>query len=290
MHERLRQALLHGERQGAHYALHPPRIAPVGLVGAQLGSRSGTSIEFMDHREYQPGDDLRTIDWSSFARSDRLIVKLYREEVSPHLDLVLDASRSMDLPDTPKAEAALAVAAVFATAASNASFTHALWLAGDGFRRSGGLSPHPGSWRDIAFEYDRDMERSFTRLPPAWRRQGVRVLVSDLLWSGDPVPLVRRAAEGASSLVIVQVLSRADTTPPQRGNLRLVDSETGEQMELYIDAAAEKRFRATFERHQDHWRNACRQVGAVLATVVAEDVLERWDFQELVRHQVLQVK
>ena len=38
---------------------------------------TGESMEFMDHREYQPGDDLRRLDWAAYARSDKMIVKLY---------------------------------------------------------------------------------------------------------------------------------------------------------------------------------------------------------------------
>jgi len=84
-----------GERAGMRYALSVPHNAPFGTTGSQMANRPGSSLEFMDHREYQPGDDLRRIDWSAFARSDRLTVKLYREEVCPHLDVLIDGSRSM---------------------------------------------------------------------------------------------------------------------------------------------------------------------------------------------------
>ena len=102
-------SLLHGRQAGLRYALSLPRIAPTGLTGAQLGHRPGSSLEFMDHRDYQPGDDLRRIDWSAYARTDRLTVKLYREEVSPHLDIMLDGSRSMNLESTAKLQATLEI-------------------------------------------------------------------------------------------------------------------------------------------------------------------------------------
>jgi uncharacterized protein (DUF58 family) len=290
MDEPLRQALLAGEQCGVRYSLTPPRIASSTVVGAQLGQRSGSSIEFMDHREYQPGDDIRRIDWSSYARSDRLIVKLYREEISPHLDQVIDTSRSMHLPQTAKAQAALGLASLFATAASNSAFTHALWTAGDGFERIASAAQRPIAWPEINFDYERSMENSFARLPPTWRRQGVRLLLSDLLWPGDPLAVIRRLSIGAASLVIVQVLARQDVTPPARGNVRLVDSETQGLLELFIDATAEKRYRQTFERHQDSWRDACHQVGATMITVIAEDLLQSWDMQPFVAHQVLQMK
>ena len=97
MNEDYRKFLIAGEQAGSRYALCSPRNAPSGLAGVELGNRSGSSLEFREHREYEPGDDLRRIDWSVYARSDKLTVKLFREEVSPHLDVVIDSSRSMAL-------------------------------------------------------------------------------------------------------------------------------------------------------------------------------------------------
>ena len=71
MNESYRQYLIDGERAGAQYALTVPRNVPFGIAGSQMGKRPGSSLEFIDHREYQPGDDLRRIDWSGFARSDK---------------------------------------------------------------------------------------------------------------------------------------------------------------------------------------------------------------------------
>src|SRR5262249_19380726 len=116
MNAALREFLSKGEQAAFRYALGIPRNAPVGMVGSTLGQRSGSSLEFKDHRGYEPGDDLRHIDWNAYARSDQLTVKLFREEVTPHLDIVVDGSRSMALEGTPKAGACVALAAFFATA------------------------------------------------------------------------------------------------------------------------------------------------------------------------------
>src|SRR5271168_531154 len=119
MDSALRQALRDGERLGARYALQIPQVAAGGWTGSRTGRRAGTSIDFQDYRQYQPGDDLRFIDWGIYARSDRLTIKLYREEVIPHLDLVLDGSRSMSLENTAKPSGTALLAALLATAAAN---------------------------------------------------------------------------------------------------------------------------------------------------------------------------
>ncbi len=103
MNETYRQYLIDGERAGTRYALTAPRNVPFGVAGNQMGKRPGSSLEFIDHRECQPGDDLRRINWSGFARSDKLTVKLYQDEVSSHLDVVIDGSCSIALENSPKA-------------------------------------------------------------------------------------------------------------------------------------------------------------------------------------------
>src|ERR687894_226110 len=116
MHASLRPFLAEGELAASRYALGVPRSAPVGQAGSTLGHKAGSSLEFKDHRAYEPGDDLRHIDWNAYARTDQLTIKLFREEVTPHLDVVVDASRSMDLEETQKGAAAVALAAFFASA------------------------------------------------------------------------------------------------------------------------------------------------------------------------------
>src|SRR5271156_7116709 len=115
MDSAFRQSLRDGEQLGARYALQVPQSAASGTIGARAGRQAGSSIDFQDYREYQPGDDLRFIDWGIYARTDRLTVKLFREEVTPHLDLILDGSRAMGLSDTGKGEALARLAALLGT-------------------------------------------------------------------------------------------------------------------------------------------------------------------------------
>ena len=72
-----------------------PRTPVGGLIGERLGSGTGSSLEFQEYRPYTPGDDLRHVDWAAYARSETLAVRLYRQEVAPRIDLVLDVSKSM---------------------------------------------------------------------------------------------------------------------------------------------------------------------------------------------------
>ena len=272
MDAKLRQALCDGEKLGQRYALQLPQVAARGVAGPRLGRRVGTSIDFQDYREYQPGDDLRSLDWGIYARSDRLAVKLYREEVLPHLDLVLDGSRSMDLENTAKGTAAARLAAMLASAAVNARCTQAVWLSGQGFQRVANDTALASAWDGLELNSTRTPEEAFEILPPQLRRLGMRVLISDLLWPGNPGRMLRRLREGAAAVFIVQLLGRDDVTPPEHGNLRVVDSETGEETEIYVDAGVAREYSENLSQWQQSWADACRQHGAQMTTVVAEEL------------------
>jgi uncharacterized protein (DUF58 family) len=284
-----RPYLIEGELAGMRYALEPPRTASAAPAGLQLGRQAGASLEFRDHRDYQPGDDLRRIDWNAFARSDRLTVKLYREEISPHLDVVLDGSRSMALEGSAKARAAIGLAAAFAVAAENAGYSHNAWLARAHVEPISNGSGRPSLWQSLDLDFRGNPVEAFMRAQPRFRRQGMRALISDLLWLGEPMAVLQVLSQGAASLVVVQTLASADADPPERGRVRLLDSETDERREIFIDDAAIRRYRDALARHQQNWHSACRQVGAVMVNVIAEDLVADWNLESLVKAGVMKV-
>ncbi len=287
MNENYQEYLIAGEKAGMRYALEPPPTASAALAGLQLGRQAGSSLEFRDHRDYQPGDDLRRIDWNAFARSDKLTIKLYREEISPHLDIVLDSSRSMALESSEKARAVIGLAAAFAVAAGNAGYSHNAWLARETVAPVANGANRPSLWRSLDLDFRGNPAESFTRTPPRFRRNGIRVLISDLLWMGEPFAVLQSLAQGAASLVIAQTLARADADPPERGRVRLLDSETDEQREIFIDDGAIRRYRDALARHQQNWRRACRQIGAVMVSLIAEEVVADWNLEALIKAGVL---
>ncbi len=298
------------ERAAARYTLAVPRrSAP---IGRHLGGGGGSSLDFQEHREYQPGDDLRHLDWSAYARSDRLVVKLFHEEVQPHFDLLLDGSRSMALDGSSKAAAAAGLVALLARAAARAGLTCGVWLAAEGCRRLAGASGGPASFedaaasaslRDLEFQHRGNPRQSLDRLPPRWRPRGIRLLLSDLLWDDEPRAVLARMARGSAAVWVVQLLASADVDPasagwpaPEGGQIgnfcRLEDSETGHTRALLLDAAAIERYRRALTAHRAGWHRACREAGAMMVTMVAERLVDGWKpeaLEELVRSGMLEV-
>lgn len=258
--------------------------------GSRFGRNTGNSLEFVDHREYQPGDDVRHIDWNAMARSDRLTVKLYREEVAPHLDLLIDVSRSMNLGDTAKSEALFSLVALLRVAAINAGYTVASWLLKDRCRL---VEPHGlpiAEWRGADCDYAGNVGETIARFLPGLRSSGVRILISDLFWSHEPQAVLRRLSDNAAMLVIMQLLAAKDLAPDLAGNVRLVDSETGETLEVVAEDSFLREYQGNLTRHRDYWKKCSTRSGAVFCSCVAENFLQDFVPAELLKNEILMTR
>ena len=92
-----RRKLLHPETLAklSGLELRAKRIVEGYVAGFHRSPYHGFSIEFAEHREYVPGDDLRYVDWKVFGKTDKVYLKQYEEETNMACYLTLDASESM---------------------------------------------------------------------------------------------------------------------------------------------------------------------------------------------------
>ncbi|MDR2642801.1 MAG: DUF58 domain-containing protein [Planctomycetaceae bacterium] len=279
--------LMLGYRFGSQVTFSEPPQTPLGMVGNLLGRSIGSSLEFMEHRDYNAGDDLRRIDWNSYARSDRLAVKLFREEVNPHVDLLLDVSKSMSLNKTKKAAATFALAGFFASAAAESKFSFRIYVTDNGCRVLGRSHLPPLEWDSFELETCVSPADAIQQMPPNWRPHGIRVVVSDLLFPAEPVSFVSQIAGDSAVTIFVQLLAESDTEPPEHGNLRLIDSETAEQLELYIDSISRERYKRNLARHLENYNIAIRRYGAFMTTVIAEQFIQNGRIDDLMQMELI---
>jgi uncharacterized protein (DUF58 family) len=250
-------------RAAAAFRLALPRTPIGGRVGERLGSGTGSSLEFQDYRPYSPGDDLRHVDWAAYARSELLAVRLYREEVAPRIDLVLDISRSMAVTDH-KLRAYGELAGVLACACTST-------VADSRIITTSAVPPQPLHVpEDIARFLACDTSLSAleeVHLP--FRHRSLRVVVSDFLFPHDADVLVSRLARDSALLALVQLTLRDEAEPVAEDGRRLVDVEGRGELDLVIDEAAIRDYRARFNRLRLGLAGAARRVGASFAHVVA---------------------
>jgi uncharacterized protein (DUF58 family) len=224
-----------------------------GASGERVARRRGGSAEFQEHRPYAPGDDLRRVDWSAFARTGEPVLKLFRAEEDSVLRLLVDASASLAFGTPQKLEVARRVAAAIGyLGLANGQRVqvlvareHSGQSAGRGLERVGvprrgrdalaallrDLSePLAGGQVDLARALDATLQRT--------ARPGLLVVLSDFF---DPGPVTRaltRMCGAGHQVALVQVFAREELEPNYDGDFSLVDAETHAAVELSMDASA----------------------------------------------------
>lgn len=227
--------------------------------GTRRSTRRGSSVEFADHRAYTAGDDIRRMDWRAFARLEQLVIRLYVAEEDLALHLLVDTSRSLAFGSPTKLDVAkrLAAGLGYLGLAGNERVTVAAFAdgvvryepVGRGRRRIGALLR---TLEGLACEGTTDLAATVTAFLARKPRAGLVVLFSDLLDpSGFERPIERLIAE-RHEVVVFHVLSREDQEPSRGGDVSLVDAETGERVDLTLDAdviASYRRRLAAFLAH-----------------------------------------
>ncbi|MBN8709162.1 MAG: DUF58 domain-containing protein [Verrucomicrobia bacterium] len=235
--------------------------------GQVSGSAAGSSIDFQDHRPYMPGDDPRHIDWQAYARSGHYTMKLYREEVRPLVDLVIDVSPSMAL-DAAKARRSLELAAFCLEAVQrSASSLHVFTLAG------GIATPLENSLalHQITLAGEAASVPQFELIP--WRAASLRIVVSDLLFAANPEAICPALASGNGRGIIFAPYCAAESDPDWLGNTELADCESTARQDFQFSPEDMRRYRATYANHFALWQDATRRCGIALARISSESPL-----------------
>jgi uncharacterized protein (DUF58 family) len=253
-----------------------------GRSRAERRSRkTGSGIEFADHRDYAPGDDIRFLDLNVYQRSEKLQLRLYEEEEDLSVHVLVDASASMAHGPRPK----LRYAKQLAAALSYVALVHldrvSLAAASEGLRSV--LVPTRGKNRIFrVLDFLRGIEgtgetnlgaatRAFTARKP---RRGLAIVISDFF---DP-----RGVEAALDplrfarfeVVALHLVDREDARPASHGDLTLIDRETGATRDVALTPALIARFEEAHAAHAAKIEGHCRDKGIRYARV---DVSEPFD-------------
>ena len=247
-----------------------PRVPHRGRVGEVRASSAGASLELHDFRHYQPGDDLRQVDWNAVARTGEIILRVRQDEVSPRVEVLVDASRSMALSPA-KESRAREVALLAVEVGGLQGLTPTLLSTSTRPERAEGQVCRP-ALRAMAFDARDDLAAALGRMPPL-RPCGLRVVVSDFLFEADVPGLVARLARGASALFLVQVLDAGDLEPSGGEGARLVDSESGAALEELLTEDVLAAYARRFAEHQRMLRAAAARARAVLVMAPAPEPL-----------------
>ena len=243
------------------------------LSGLHRSPRKGFSVEFADHRPYQPGDDLRYVDWKIAARADRWMVKQFEEETNLRASIVLDVSRSMDWTGAPSRLTKLAYAerlcAAIALLLIRQRDAVGLIRYDDRVRSAIGPRARSAQWRRIVAALSEDGSGKASDAPAGLgqaarliRRPGMVVLVSDLLMD---IPEVERAVRSLRALghdvTVLHIMDPAERSLSLGGEAIFVDPESELEVPATV-ADVREAYRLTVDAAIGEWRAAMASAGA----------------------------
>lgn len=247
-------------------ALVSRRIYAGRTRAERRSKKTGSGVEFADHREYAAGDDFRFLDWKLYGRSERLLLKLFEEEEDLSVYVLLDTSGSMAFGTPPKIEYGKRLAAALAYVALASLDRVSVLTFSDGIAAR--LPPTRGKSRVFkVFDLLRAARADGrTGIEPALRtfaaqhkRRGVAIVLSDLY---DPAGFER----GIDVLrfarfepFVIQLIDPAEARPPLHGDVRLVDRETGEIREVTVTPGILDRFERAHRQYLARIASWCAQ-------------------------------
>jgi len=233
--------------------------------GERRSLRRGHSVEFCDYRAYGVGDDLRYVDWNIYGRLDRLHVKLFVDEEDLCLHLIVDASASMNFGSPTKLDCAVRIAAALGFVGLMNLERVGVGVLRD--RVAEGWPPTRGR-SQVAGLLDllagvepaggTSLNDGLGNYAARARQTGLAVVISDLLDPAGYESGVRALLERRFDVHLVHVLAPEEMNPELAGDLRLVDSETGEMRELSMDGDAVRAYRERLRQFLERVETFCR--------------------------------
>lgn len=259
--------------------------------GEHLAGKGGTSTEFNDFRDYVPGDDVRYVDWNIFSRLHRPYLKLYKHEEEMHVVMLVDASSSMQFEG--KFERAKQLAASFGLMGLMNVERVSVHVCHHQGQQPALLPPCTGRVsRQRLFSFleriegggDFPIDGAIEALLRRHRGRGIVVILSDFLTFGDMERPLNQLYSCGLEVCGIQILSETELNPDVTGDVRFVDSETGETLD--VSSAGDllglyHEHRASLERELEA---QCRLRGGRFLSISSQAPIE-WVLFDLLRRR-----
>ena len=241
------------------------------LTGLHRSPLRGSSVEFMEYRDYQQGDDARMIDWKNFARTDRLHVRLREDETNMRVYLLLDRSESMAYRSREglltKWDYARSLAAALLLFLHRQRDAVSLGMIGDGLEEfmagegAGSIRFHAmtAALHCEAIAVRSRLADALDELAPKARRRSIVMVISDFY---EDVERLKQALDRFShekcEILLFQTLDPAELDLGLTSAGIFVERETGAEMTVMPDVVRET-YRRAVDGHLDRLRTVARR-------------------------------
>jgi len=256
-----------------------------GLVGGHnISHFAGPGQEFLDHRQFHHGDDLRAVNWRAYLRLEKLFLKMFQVEPRIPVRLLLDCSNSMTTGDVSKFDYARKLTAALCYVGlvrldtmCIQPFAHDL---GDSFLSGGGrhrFIPAVNFLQDLKPSGQTDYFQMARQFISRYPQRGLLIIISDFLDETDCERPLQFLADFGHELILIHLWADEDRTPSWEGQLDLTDAETGSTLEIGFDEAARTNYTAAFDKFAKSiqrigLRNSGRYVGLSTSNQIEEAI------------------
>lgn len=253
------------------------------LSGQHKSPHQGQSVEFAEHKEYAPGDDLRRLDWKALAKFDRHYVRQYEDETELRAYLVLDCSGSMGYGQPlSKLQVASVLAGSLAYLLNRQRDSPALAAFAEdvvAYVPPRGRATHLAlllrALEELRPAGATDLGRALERLVERCGRRALVIVISDMFDpTGRGLPLLQRLRARGHQVVLLQLLHQDELSLPFSQLTRFEAME--ETRHLLVDPAGVRQaYLRELERFCERVRHACREAEVVYRRVSTADRLDR---------------
>lgn len=245
------------------------RMIPGHMHGEHRAKKKMDSgIEFADYRQYVGGEDTKNVDWRTFMRLDKLILRMFEEDADLPIYIFFDASKSMDHGDPSKYDYARKIAAALAyIGLLNHDRVNLVGYANGIAQEMSARKGKNQVWHAFRFldsvkaEGETSMQKAFRNFFSSRRRRGLVVVVSDYLdgagWS-KAFDMLRYFRQ---DLFAVHVYSVDEQHPDLPDEVLLEDSESGETERIKVTPGLLDAYAEVFEEHCEEVSAYCRKNG-----------------------------
>jgi uncharacterized protein (DUF58 family) len=262
-----------------------------GLVGGHNRSRfAGGGQEFLDHRNFHHGDDLRAVNWRAYMRLDKMFMKMFQIEPRVPVRLLLDTSLSMAAGSAQKFLYARRLAAALCYVGlvrldtiqvlPFESKLHEGKSAGGGRQRYRPISEFLGSLEPSGSTDFHAVVRTFLNEYP---QRGLVMVVSDFLDNGDCERALQHLADYGNELMLVQIWADEDRVPPWRGEVDMTEAESGARLRIEIDDEARSRYTEAFDEFSANLKEVALRNDGKYAGIPTSMPLDEAIFGSLVK-------
>lgn len=242
------------------------------LSGLHASPFQGFSVEFSEHRRYEPGDDPKDIDWQVFARTDRIYIKRYQAETNITGYLLMDLSRSMGYTyrqDLTKFDYAICLAAAISYLMIHQQDPVGLMTFDDELKASLPARSRRSQLGDILSVLQRcrptgttNIAGNLRRVASMIRHRSLMMLMSDLLADQDEIiDAIRMLRFRGHDVIVFHILDEAEVTFPFSGSVDLLEPETDDH-EIVDAAGIRAEYLKAVSDLREHFRTTCLAVGA----------------------------